>query len=694
MNMASFTNWSIANSAGSGQVWRIYEGQTAPLLLSFLKPLTPGNTTVTYNGLVQTGSTALPVGVLGSYGSGTHVGTYSGGSLYTIQQGYDISGSGSLVISKAHLTVTADNQTRLYGQTNPTLTQTITGFANGETLATSGVTGSATASTTATATTNAGSATISASTGNLSASNYDFTAATVNAALTIDKAHLTVTADNQTRLYGQTNPTLTQTISGFANGETLATSGVTGAASGSTTATATTNAGTSAISPSTGNLSASNYDFTAATGNAALTIDKAHLTVTADNQTRQYGEANPTFTQTITGFAPGQTLATSGVLGNAPNANSSAVLRSSVGNVVITGSTSGLSSDNYDFVASNGTLNITPKPITGSINTVNTLYGATYIPGSVNLSGVLSGDQVFSATPTLNTTGLTSNSGYLKAGNHIGIEAVSGSLTGPDAGNYSFTGATGNYTVTPAPLVVSGLVASTKVYDTSTVANVSTAGVVYGGLLASDAVSVNATGLFNDKNAGIGKTVTLSSTLSGADAGNYSISSQSAASTLADITPGILTLVATPIEVFNGQIPGDLSGSVTGFAGNDTLKTATTGTLTWSTSVTSSSPPGIYAIEGKGLSSANYLIRQSSRSLLTIKPSAPPQPVVNARAQLASYVQPVVPETKYPSLISTTLFFNDKGSTARSIQPGAQLSFMCWLQSTELNTQQQCRAAL
>jgi len=47
---ASFTGWSISGSGGSGDVWRIYQGNTYPLLLSFLTPLTLSNTTVTYNG--------------------------------------------------------------------------------------------------------------------------------------------------------------------------------------------------------------------------------------------------------------------------------------------------------------------------------------------------------------------------------------------------------------------------------------------------------------------------------------------------------------------------------------------------------------------------------------------------------------------------------------------------------------------
>lgn len=53
----------------------------------------------------------------------------------------------------------------------------------------------------------------------------------VAATLTIGKAHLTVTADNKTKVYGAPNSTLTYSITGFVNGQTLATSGVTGSAS-------------------------------------------------------------------------------------------------------------------------------------------------------------------------------------------------------------------------------------------------------------------------------------------------------------------------------------------------------------------------------------------------------------------------------------------------------------------------------
>src|SRR5205814_642546 len=107
--------------------------------------------------------------------------------------------NGQLTITKATLTVTADDKSRGYGDANPTFTASYSGFKNSETLATSGVTGSPSLTTTTTATSSvAGSPyTITAAIGTLAAGNYSFTF--VDGDLTITKATLTVTADNTSR---------------------------------------------------------------------------------------------------------------------------------------------------------------------------------------------------------------------------------------------------------------------------------------------------------------------------------------------------------------------------------------------------------------------------------------------------------------------------------------------------------------
>ncbi|MFO0900288.1 MAG: MBG domain-containing protein [Pirellulales bacterium] len=125
-------------------------------------------------------------------------------------------------------------------------------------------------------------------------------------------ATLLVTADDQSREYGEANPALTATITGFKNSEVLATSGVTGAPNLSTAADPSSPVGDYPITAG-GTLAASNYSFSFAAGNLAVT--KAALLVTADDQSLEYGDANPAFTATITGFKNSETLATSGVTG-------------------------------------------------------------------------------------------------------------------------------------------------------------------------------------------------------------------------------------------------------------------------------------------------------------------------------------------------------------------------------------------
>ena len=221
MTQATFSDagWDIANTGGSGAVWRIYEGSTTPWLTWWLKPVTVtlNSDTQTYSGAPYSGGNGYAVGnpapslsgTVGSpnpalsgtlaYGgtsqSAVNAGSYTLGAsgLYSIQQGYDISYvDNTLTVNKANLTVTADNKNRLYGGVNPILTSTVSGFVNNETASTAaGFGGAANATTTANATTPVGTAVITAGAGNLAATNYAFTNL-VDGTLTITPAAPTI----------------------------------------------------------------------------------------------------------------------------------------------------------------------------------------------------------------------------------------------------------------------------------------------------------------------------------------------------------------------------------------------------------------------------------------------------------------------------------------------------------------------
>src|SRR5437868_11834694 len=128
-------------------------------------------------------------------------------------------------------------------------------------------------------------------------------------------AQPTGTAHTKPRVYGDAHPTSPATYSGFKNSETLGTSGLTGSPSLTTTATGTSGVpGPYTITAALGTLAAGNYSFSFVNGH--LTITKATLTVTAEDASREYGDANPAFTPSYAGFKNGETLTSSGVSGS------------------------------------------------------------------------------------------------------------------------------------------------------------------------------------------------------------------------------------------------------------------------------------------------------------------------------------------------------------------------------------------
>ena len=126
--------------------------------------------------------------------------------------------AGSLTVTTAPLTITANNQTKVYGAALPPLTASYAGFVNGDTSAS--LTTPPTLTTTATAASHvAGSPYPITASG---AADPDYAITYVAGTLTVTTAPLTITANNQTNVYGAALPTLTASYAGFVNGDTPA----------------------------------------------------------------------------------------------------------------------------------------------------------------------------------------------------------------------------------------------------------------------------------------------------------------------------------------------------------------------------------------------------------------------------------------------------------------------------------------
>jgi filamentous hemagglutinin family protein len=154
---SNFADWSISGSGGGNTAWRIYEGQTRPLLRSFLTPLTVtvDDATKTYDGVAWTGGDVSASGfrpgegVEDLLGEKTYTGTAQGArdagsytlavsGFYSDQQGYDIEYvPGTLTIEKRALGVTgATAQSRVYDGTTDVAIQgaTLIGVLGSDTV--------------------------------------------------------------------------------------------------------------------------------------------------------------------------------------------------------------------------------------------------------------------------------------------------------------------------------------------------------------------------------------------------------------------------------------------------------------------------------------------------------------------------------------------------------------------------------
>ncbi|WP_349741231.1 YDG domain-containing protein [Roseateles cavernae] len=120
--------------------------------------------------------------------------------------------------------------------------------------------------------------------------------------------------------------------------------------------------------------------------------------------------------------------------------------------------------------------------------------------------------------------------------------------------------------------VSGGVTAASKVYDGQRTASLNGSGVL-AGLVDGDAVAASFSGQFADKNVGVGKTVLADLALTGADAGNYQLDTQTL-SLKADITPRQIMAGAVTVagKVYDGNRSATVSGgTLQGLLAGDTV---------------------------------------------------------------------------------------------------------------------------
>lgn len=311
----------------------------------------------------------------------------------------------SLSISN-ELSVTAENKSKTYGDSDPSLTYYV---SSGYLL------GSWTGALSRDSGENVGSYTIRQ--GSLGVSSGNTIESFTNATLTINKRNVTVTAENKTVTYGETTP-LTYTHTSLGNGTAL--TGTLGRASGN-------NVGSYAINQgSVTNANNTNYNISFVAG--TYKIERRSVTVTPNaGQTKVYGDNDPIIEFTAVNMVGAEVL--NGTLERQGGNN--------VGDsyAIYQGSVTNANNTNYDISFVGGvTFGIVPRPITITPNTGQTktygddepTNGYTYAVGG---SGLAYTDQL---------------SGKLVRGN-LEIEDVGhyyinqGSITNGNNTNYAIT---------------------------------------------------------------------------------------------------------------------------------------------------------------------------------------------------------------------------------------------------------------
>ncbi|MGE3402134.1 MAG: YDG domain-containing protein, partial [Vicinamibacterales bacterium] len=247
---------------------------------------------------------------------------------------------------------------------------------------------------------------------------------------------------------------------------------------------------------------------------------------------------------------------------------------------------------------------ITPVPVTITIEAQDKSYDATNAAQIVSCSvaGAVNGE-------TLGCTAGTGQFASPNAGTHQVTASVT--LTGATAANYTAPASAVDpaATITAIPVTPS-IVAQDKVYDRTTVAQITLNGT---GVLAADAGQVTLTASAADfANGLVGNDKTVTATgiaLGGPKAGNYTLATTTATD-LANITPRPVTVsIIANNKVYDGTTAATLSGtpSVTGVLSGDTV-TATASSATFGDKHVGTNKVVTATVSLAGADAANYML--------------------------------------------------------------------------------------
>jgi hypothetical protein len=563
-NFTASSSNSIAETVNKGSLTvtvanatRVY-GAADPTFTSTIAGAASGDTfTVTYS---TSDTAASPVGSypISATVTGTNLANYN---LSVVP--------GTLTITPAPLTVTANSVSRVYDSANPTFTGTVSGALNGDSF-------TLTYTTTATTTSDVGTYAIVPSATGTNIANYTVTA--VKGTLTITPlTGITLTAGNATRTYGTANPTFTATMSGTLTGITLT-------LGGTTTATITSDAGTFAIVPTFSGVNAA--DILPTLVNGTLTIVPANTATTMTTSVSSSSQGtNVVLTATVTSSVSGTPTGTvafyaaNTYLGAAPLAGGVATLTTNaipLGTSTLTAHYGG-GTDFNASVSAGTTYTVTLPVLTATASNATKAYGAANPVFSGTLTGALNGDTFtlsFSTTATMTSV--------------PGTYPIVPNVSGANLGNYSLVSVPGTLTISPltatlllnasssstaygSALVLTAVLAGSGITPTGAVSFYDGATLLGTATPVSGVVSFTTTTLtvgthsLTAKSAAdtyyaattsnaVAETITAGSGGGGSGTGSYTITASPNSLSVVQTATGTSTISITPVAGFTGQV--------------------------------------------------------------------------------------------------------------------------------------------
>lgn len=252
-----------------------------------------------------------------------------------------------------------------------------------------------------------------------------------------------------------------------------------------------------------------------------ITVQPKAVTVKADNKSRAYGEANPELTWSL---QDGSSLVGQDTLNL--NISTTADAASTPGSYPITLTEDEGANPNYTVTMKDGTLKVTQKTLSDSDVTIDAIPDQTYTGQAIE--------------PEVTVNGYSTADYDVTYENNIRVGTATATVR--FKGNYTGT-ASKTFQITPKALTVSGVAASNKVYDGTTMATITA---TLQGVVNGDSVQLTPPAAdFDTKDAGTGKAVTIAAggsfVISGADATNYTLTQPTVSGLTADITPATLT---------------------------------------------------------------------------------------------------------------------------------------------------------